>query len=112
MEHSATLGRSNLHVPRMGVGAMTWGNPKGLARLHPAQTAYGGAHGFEEEQRALEWSIAAGVNLFDTAAMYSMGAAERRLGELARRQDVILATKYPSGFCFRADDFSKELAMT
>ncbi len=45
MEHRATLGRSNLHVPRMGVGAMTWGDPKGLARLHPAKTAYGGADG-------------------------------------------------------------------
>lgn len=47
------LGRSTLIVPRMGVGAMTWGDAKGLARLHPAKTAYGGAHGFEEEKRAL-----------------------------------------------------------
>ncbi len=37
MEHTSTLGRSNLHVPKMGVGAMTWGDPRGLARLHPAQ---------------------------------------------------------------------------
>jgi len=42
MEHEATLGRSDLRVPRMGVGAMTWGEAKGLARLHPAKTAYGG----------------------------------------------------------------------
>jgi aryl-alcohol dehydrogenase-like predicted oxidoreductase len=112
MEHSTTLGRSNLHVPRMGIGAMTWGDPKGLARLHPAKTAYGGAHGIEEEKRALELSIAAGVNLFDTAAMYSMGAAERRLGELAHGRDVIIATKYPSGFSFRDEDFPKELEMT
>jgi aryl-alcohol dehydrogenase-like predicted oxidoreductase len=112
MEHSTTLGRSNLHVPRMGLGAMTWGDPSGLARLHPAKTAYGGAHGIEEEKRALDVSIAAGVNLFDTAAMYSMGAAERRLGELARGRDVIIATKYPSGFSFRAENFPKELEMT
>ena len=112
MEHRTPLGRSDLLVPRMGVGAMVWGDPKGLARLHPAQTAYGGAHGFEEEKRALELSIEAGVNLFDTAAMYSMGAAERRLGELARGRDVIIATKYPSGFSFRVEDFPKELDMT
>ena len=112
MEHSATLGRSNLHVPRMGVGAMTWGDPRGLARLHPARTAYGGAHGIEEERRALELSLAAGVDLFDTAAMYSLGAAERRLGELARGRDIIIATKYPSGFSFRAEDFPKELELT
>ena len=112
MEHSALLGSSNLSVPRMGVGAMTWGDARGLARLHPAKTAYGSAHGIEEEKRALELSIAAGVNLFDTAAMYSMGAAERRLGELARGQDTIIATKFPSGFSFRAEDFPKELEMT
>lgn len=112
MEHTTFLGSSNLRVPRMGVGAMTWGDPKGLARLHPAKTAYGGAHGLEEEKRALELSIQAGVNLFDTAAMYSGGASERRLGELAHGRDVIIATKYPAGFSFRAEQFPKELEMT
>jgi len=96
----------------MGIGAMTWGDPKGLARLHPAKTAYGGAEGFEEEKRALEVSIAAGANLFDTAAMYSGGASERRVGDLTRGQDAIIATKYPSGFSFRAEDFPKELEAT
>ena len=112
MEHKNSLGRSNLQVPRMGVGAMTWGDAKGLARLHPAKTAYGGTEGFEEEKRTLETSLDAGVNLFDTAAMYSGGAAERRLGELARRRDVVIATKYPSGFTFRIEDFPKELEAT
>jgi aryl-alcohol dehydrogenase-like predicted oxidoreductase len=112
MEHKTFLGKSNLRVPRMGVGAMVWGDPKGLARLHPAHTAYGGAHGIEEEKRALEVSLQAGVNLFDTAAMYSGGAAEQRLGELARGKDVMIATKYPSGFSFRVEDFPKELEAT
>ncbi len=109
MEHKTSLGRSQLQVPRMGIGAMTWGDAKGLARLHPAKTAYGGAHGFDEEKRALESSIAAGVDLFDTAAMYSGGAAERRLGELARGQDVLIASKFPGGFSFKAEDLPKEL---
>jgi len=42
----------------------------------------------------------------------SRSAAERRLGELARGQDVIIATKYPSGFSFRVEDFPKELELT
>jgi aryl-alcohol dehydrogenase-like predicted oxidoreductase len=109
MEHTTSLGRSNLKVPRLGVGAMTWGDAKGLARFHPAKTAYGGAHGFEEEKRALELSMEAGVNLFDTAAMYSGGASERRLGELARRKDVLIASKFPGGFSFRAEGFPNEL---
>src|SRR5690349_7583468 len=109
MEHKTGLGRSDLQVPRMGVGVMTWGNAKGLARLHPAKTAYGGAHGMEEEKRALDVSLAAGIDLFDTAAFYSGGASERRLGELARGKDVLVATKFPGGFSFKTEDLPKEL---
>lgn len=109
MSTTTRLGESNLQVPRVGVGAMTWGDAKGLARLHPAKIAYGGAHGFDEEKRAFESSVAAGVTLFDTAAMYSGGASERRLGELARGQDVVIASKFPGGFTFRAEGFPKEL---
>jgi len=109
MDHTTTLGRSSLRVPRLGVGAMTWGEARGLARFHPAKMAYGGAHGAEEEKRALEASLEAGVNLFDTAAMYSGGASERRLGELAQGRHVLIATKFPSGFRFRVEDFPSEL---
>lgn len=109
MEHKTPLGRSQLKVPRMGVGAMTWGDAKGLARLHPAKTAYGGSHGFEEEKRALELSLEAGVNLFDTAAFYSFGAAELRLGELSRGKDLLIATKFPGGFSFKVEDLPNQL---
>lgn len=109
MEHKTSLGQSDLQVPRMGIGAMTWGDAKGLARLHPAKTAYGGAEGFAEEKRAFEVSIAAGANLFDTAAMYSGGASERRVGELARGREVLIASKFPGGFSFKAEDLPKEL---
>lgn len=95
-----SLGRSPLQVSRLGVGAMTWGNPKRLARLKPAKLAYGGAHGYDEEKSALEASVAAGVTLFDTAAMYSGGASELHLGELARDKDVLIASKFPGTFNF------------
>ena len=107
--NTTPLGGSDLQAPRLGVGAMTWGDAKGLARLHPAKIAYGGAHGFDEEKLAFESSVAVGVTLFDTAAMYSGGASERRLGELARGQDVLIASKFPGGFTFRAEGFPKEL---
>ncbi|HSK55505.1 MAG TPA: aldo/keto reductase [Jiangellales bacterium] len=111
-EHTTTLGGTGLGVPRLGVGAMTWGEPRGLARLHPATMAYGGAHGYDEEKRALEVSLDAGVNLFDTAGMYSGGASERRLGELSQGRDVIIATKFPSGFRFRVEEFPEQLEKT
>jgi aryl-alcohol dehydrogenase-like predicted oxidoreductase len=108
-EAVTTLGRSSLQVPRLGVGAMTWGEARGLARLHPAKLAYGGAHGGAAEKAALEASLLAGVTLFDTAAMYSGGASERRLGELACGTGAILASKFPSGFLSRANSMPRDL---
>lgn len=104
-----SLGRSDLQVPRLGMGVMTWGEPTGLARFSPAKLAYGGAHGRAEEQAAFEASVMAGVTLFDTAAMYSSGASEARLGELARGANVILATKFPPGLFSRTRDMPKAL---
>lgn len=109
MEQMSTLGRSPLRVPRLGVGAMTWGEPKGLARLNPAKLAYGGAHGAEEEQRAFDVSLALGITLFDTAAMYSGGASEQRIGELIKGKDVLIASKFPRTLRFRPENFPREL---
>ena len=92
------LGRTDLEVPRLGLGAMTWGSPSGRSRWGPAKLAYGGPPGPEEERRAFEASLSAGVDLFDTAAMYSGGASERRVGELAEGQSVVIATKFPPGW--------------
>jgi aryl-alcohol dehydrogenase-like predicted oxidoreductase len=109
MENKTALGQSSLQVPRLGVGAMTWGDAKGFARWSPAKLAYGGAHGFQEEKRAFEASLEAGAILFDTAEMYSGGASENRLGELARGKDVLIATKFPPGLFSRTEDMPREL---
>ena len=88
---------------------MTWGDASGLARFSPAKTAYGGAHGPAEEQRAFAASVAAGATFFDTAEMYSGGASERRLGELARGRDVLIATKFPPSPFTRTDAMPSSL---
>lgn len=109
MQTTMNLGRSGLRVSRLGLGAMTWGDARGLARWHPAKLAYGGAHGLAEERKALEVSLGAGVTLFDTAAMYSGGASERRLGELSAGKGVLIATKFPPGFTSRTEDLPRAL---
>ncbi len=109
MEAKTSLGKSDLQVPRMGLGAMVWGQPKGLARWTPAQLAYGPSHGADEEARALQASLAAGVNLIDTAPIYSNGASERRVGELVSGKDVLIATKFPAKFSARAEDLPQTL---
>ena len=106
---SLPLGRTELLVPMLGIGAMTWGDPSGMARFTPAKLAYGGPQDREAEQEAVEAALAGGINLFDTAAMYGAGASERRLGELTAGKDVIIATKFPSGPMGRVDSFPKAL---
>jgi aryl-alcohol dehydrogenase-like predicted oxidoreductase len=93
----------------MGIGAMTWGQPTGLARWTPAQRAYGASHGAVEEVAAIEASLQAGVNLVDTAEFYSLGASERRVGELANGRDVLIATKFPPSPFARAEALPREL---
>jgi aryl-alcohol dehydrogenase-like predicted oxidoreductase len=105
----AALGRSDVEAPRLGMGVMTWGQPAGWARWTPAQLAYGPSHGTEEEARALEVSLAAGVTLVDTAAMYSHGASERRVGELALGREVLIATKFPPSPSGRAEQLPQAL---
>jgi len=110
MEHTRALGKTALIVPRLGIGTMVWGQPKGLGRWTPAQQAYGPSEGADEEERALEASLAAGVNLLDTAEFYSLGASERRVGELTRGRDVIIATKFPPSPFSGINAFPKALA--
>ena len=81
------LGHSGIEIAPLGVGAMSWANRSVMS--------YGGADSPQEEARALEECLAAGVTLVDTAEAYGRGRSERRVGELARaHREVIVATKY------------------
>jgi aryl-alcohol dehydrogenase-like predicted oxidoreductase len=110
MERKISLGQSGLQVTRIGLGAMTWGQPKGLSRWTPAQMAYGPAQSAAEEERALQVSLAAGVDLIDTAEFYSNGASEKRVGELAHGRDILIATKFPPSPFSTTTAFPKALA--
>ncbi len=99
---SMRLGRTDLRVSRLGIGAMVWGDMSTAPRWNPARNAYGPTSSAEEQWEALEVSLAAGVNFLDTAAMYGKGASERRVGELTAGRDVVVATKFPFSFLSRA----------
>jgi aryl-alcohol dehydrogenase-like predicted oxidoreductase len=102
-EQGATLalGQTGLRVPRLGLGVMVWGDMSG-ARWSPARNVYGPMSSKDEQREALELSLAAGVNLLDTAAMYGNGASERRVGELTEGRDLLVATKFPANVFARA----------
>lgn len=99
---SMLLGATGLRVPRLGLGAMVWGDMSTAPRWSPARSAYGPASSREDQAEALRVSLAAGVNLVDTAPIYGKGASERRVGELAEGRDVLVATKFPARILARA----------
>ncbi|GAB3313135.1 aldo/keto reductase [Luteimonas notoginsengisoli] len=82
------LGASGLRVSALGFGAGTFGG-KG-----PLFSAWGNTD-VEQARRIVDISLDAGVNLFDTADVYSDGASESILGAAikGRRERVILSTK-------------------
>ena len=81
------LGASGLEVSVLSFGTMTLGGEGRFAAMGNVQV--------EEARRLIEICIEAGVNLFDTAEVYSSGKSEEVLGKAlgARRRDMVLATK-------------------
>jgi len=81
------LGSSGLEVSVLSFGTMTLGGEGRFAAMGNVQV--------EEARRQVEICIEAGVNLFDTADIYSFGKSEEVLGKAlgTRRKDIVLATK-------------------
>jgi aryl-alcohol dehydrogenase-like predicted oxidoreductase len=103
MAETVPLGRSDVRVSRLGLGVMIWGEASGVQRVMPAKSSYGGTNA-ADEQAAFDATVAAEINFFDTAAMYSAGGSERRLGELTEGKDLVIATKFPLTPLGRAED--------
>ena len=83
------LGRTGLQVSAISFGAMTFGGARSDF-FRPVGTTE-----LDEARRQVDLCLDAGVNLFDTADVYSDGASEEILGAAlgGRRDDVLLATK-------------------
>lgn len=82
------LGASGLKVPALSFGAGTFGG------AGPLFGAWGNTDA-TEARRLVEICLEAGVNLFDTADVYSNGASEEVLGAALKglRDDVLISTK-------------------
>lgn len=83
-----SLGRSGLKVPALSFGTDTFGGQG------PLFSAWGTSD-VAEARRLLDICLDAGVNLFDSADVYSNGAAEEILGAAIkdRRDRVLISTK-------------------
>jgi aryl-alcohol dehydrogenase-like predicted oxidoreductase len=83
-----TLGRSGLKVPVLSFGTGTFGGGNEFFRAW-------GASDVAEATRLVDVCLEAGVNLFDTADVYSDGLSETILGKAVagRRDNVLISTK-------------------
>jgi aryl-alcohol dehydrogenase (NADP+) len=81
------LGKTGLKVSRLCLGCMTYGSPKWREWVLD-ETA---------SRPFFKQALDLGINFFDTADMYSLGASEevtgRALKEMAKRDQVVIATK-------------------
>ena len=82
------LGKSDLRVTSIGLGAWSWGATR--------VWGYGKRYGRKEVEEAWWKSIEMGVNFVDTASVYGNGESERIIGDLLERteQEMVIATKY------------------
>lgn len=87
MEHRF-LGGSGLKVPALSFGTGTFG---GTSEFFKAW----GANNLTEAQRVVDVCLDAGLNMFDSADVYSGGAAEEILGQTikGKRDSVLISTK-------------------
>jgi aryl-alcohol dehydrogenase-like predicted oxidoreductase len=85
------LGASGLKVSALTMGTMTFGGRGGFANV--------GTTGVDEARRQVELCLEAGINLIDTADVYSGGLSEEILGQVlhGRRDEVLIATKVRMG---------------
>jgi aryl-alcohol dehydrogenase-like predicted oxidoreductase len=93
------LGKSGLSVPALSFGTGTFG---GRGRL-----AAWGKTDATEARRLIDICLDAGVSMFDTADIYSLGESERVLGEAikGRRDKLMISTKAT----FRSGDGPNDL---
>ncbi|HEX2362926.1 MAG TPA: aldo/keto reductase [Jiangellaceae bacterium] len=81
------LGRSGLRVSALTMGTMTFGGKGNFASV--------GSTAVDEAREQIDMCLDHGINLIDTADVYSGGASEEIVGQVVkgRREDVLLSTK-------------------
>lgn len=98
-----TLGATGIAVSEIGFGA--WG----IGGATPGATSYG-ATDDRISERALAAGLDAGINFFDTSAVYGYGHSETLIGRAFadRRADVVIATKAGLARYGEPADFSRD----
>ncbi len=102
------LGRTGMNISVLGLGTWQWGD-----RFF---WGYGSTHDHSDIQAAFQTSLAAGINFFDTAEVYSLGKSEKFLGRfvktisLPERKSLVIGSKFsPLPHRLRKDQMRRAL---
>jgi aryl-alcohol dehydrogenase-like predicted oxidoreductase len=83
-----TLGHSGLKISTLTMGTMTFGGEGPFAKV--------GNTGLDDARRQVDQCLDAGINLIDTANIYSNGRSEEIVGDVLggkRKNDVLISSK-------------------
>ena len=84
------LSNTDINISRVCLGCMGFGEAQ--AGTHTWTLSY------EESEEIIKYALDKGINFFDTAMAYSAGTSEeflgRALNKYAKREDVVIATKF------------------
>lgn len=85
---TTNLGKTDIKIPRLGIGAWSWGD----------KFIWGYGRDYQEEDihAAFDVSLDAGINFFDTAEVYGQGQSEKYLGSFLSnaKERIVIATKF------------------
>lgn len=92
----------NKNTPAVALGTWSWGTG-----AIGGDQVFGNHLGEKELKPVFDAAMKAGLNLWDTAYVYAMGASESLLGTFAKtypREDIILSTKFTPQFADKSSD--------
>ena len=90
------------NLPLIALGTWSWG-----AGFAGGDQVFGNNLSVENLKPVFDAAMKAGLNLWDTAAVYGMGSSESILGEFVKqypREDVILSTKFTPQMANNSDN--------
>lgn len=83
------LGNTGLEVSKICLGCMSFGDPE--------KWIHSWVLNEEDSRKIIKKSLDLGINFFDTANVYGLGASEEILGralkDYANREEIVIATK-------------------
>lgn len=92
------------NIPNIAVGTWAWGSG-----INGSKMVFGASPDESELKRAFNTAYKNGFILYDTAAVYGMGNAEKILGKFAADNGIILSDKFTPKKRFNSDLIEKTL---